>query len=1087
MPTEKSRFAARILIALMTPALCLAQFSSNVQGVVQDPSRAVIPGATVKIRNTETGVMLSGKSSGAGVYRFSSLAPGPYELTVSADGFRTVAARVELRTAQTAEVNVVLPLLAASEQVQVTAEPPALDPADVRIQTTIQSEKLTDLPLVGRNFMMLAAVAPGVTGRGAQVGGSSGNTQDNFALEKFVEASGNGRNYSGNQYTVDGLNVSSNIVQGVTNLSPNPDSVDEVAVQTNSFTVEQGKASSVQVAVTTKSGTNQYHGAGSYLFNNQDMQARTIFTDKYAPFRKHMVAGALGGPVVKNKTFFFSSAETIRSLSSTLPAVNTVESPQFLAWAKANFPNSLGTKLLSSYPADRVAVTGVARLARDVVGNECAAVGLPCDMPMLLNGLYGPSSFYDGLQYNFRGDQYLREAKDRLYLNYYRTNLDRGDPSQRPALDATRVLGSAALQSNWTRTFSPSLLNEVSFGFVRIDGNIGVGNLPFRIPNVSVTGTTGISVPGPYTYIQHNYNWRNVATWNRGAHTWKFGFEAWKGDSVGLFAGTGARPAVSFLNLLDLVRDRPYSQGGVYYDILTGKPGRYEWTYRMNTFGLFVQDEWKVSPTWSLTYGIRWDDFGNPTPDGTSVMANIFPAAGSNVDTRFAEASVRRVEGLYAGRLNRNFSPRFGVAWQPGGQGKWVVRGGVGLYQDWIPLGETDRVRGNPPALSQATFTQFTDIKPIFSIGTSDEYPYGFAVPVMPARQLDARGGVPGAQVAVGGIDRDIHASRSLTYMAGVERELPGRLVAGVNYSGSRTWGSVIGTDFNRFAGDLLDGRQNRLNPSFGSMHWEFNGNDIRYNAMILTLRQSRGANATWQASYTLSRVTDYGQGGSRVNRDSGFNFPDQHAIERYKADSDWDARHRVSLSGVYRLPAPGGLPIWARAFAGGWELSAVGMIQSGMPYTVLNNGPFNPIRDASGKVTGYRPGSGDYNADGLNYDFPNMPSRDFTGGFSRQQYLAGLFAVTDFPAPEPGTPGSMKRHLYRNPGFINIDSAVIKNNRMPWLGERGNLQLRFEFFNVLNRVNLGNVNANLASPTFGRVLSTFNPRMIQLGARMTF
>jgi hypothetical protein len=337
----------------------------------------------------------------------------------------------------------------------------------------------------------------------------------------------------------------------------------------------------------------------------------------------------------------------------------------------------------------------------------------------------------------------------------------------------------------------------------------------------------------------------------------------------------------------------------------------------------------------------------------------------------------------------------------------------------------------------------------------------------------------------VGGVDPNIKAPSTLNYVIGVERLLPSKLIAGANYSGSQTWDSVIGTDFNRIAGDLLDGKLDRLNPSFGSMMYELNSNRIRYNAMILSLRGQLGGRGSFQASYTLSKVTDYGQMGSRVNRDTG-GYPDQHKIESYKSWADWDVRNRFSLSGFYRIPAPFRQPVLGALF-GGWEMSTVAILQSGLPYSVVNRAAFQPVRDASGKITGYRPGSGDYNADGNAYDFPNAPARDFTGPHSRQEYIRGLFTQADFPAPAPGTDGNLKRDIFRNSGFINLDASMIKNNRVPWLGERGNLQLRFEFFNVLNRVNLTGVDSSLTSATFGRCTSTFSPRVIQLGARMVF
>jgi len=285
-----------------TPAL--AQFSSSVQGVVHDQSGAVVPAASVTIRNLDTQVTATVQTNAAGVYRFSSLAPGRYEIAAGAAGFKQVKSEIRLETAQNAGVNLTLPLAGTQEEVAVTGQAEVFNPAETRIQTTIRTETLQELPLQGRNFLGLVALGPGITGHGAVGGGAPADAPDNFSTEKTVEASGNGRNYSGNQFTLDGLNVTSNILQGVANLSPNPDSVQEISVQTNTFSVENGRGSSVQVAITTKSGTNEYRSTASYLFTNQDLRAKTFFTKCYEPFSRHDIYATFGVPTMKNRTIF---------------------------------------------------------------------------------------------------------------------------------------------------------------------------------------------------------------------------------------------------------------------------------------------------------------------------------------------------------------------------------------------------------------------------------------------------------------------------------------------------------------------------------------------------------------------------------------------------------------------------------------------------------------------------------------------------------------------------------------------------------------------------------------------------------------
>lgn len=1091
-----ARFAVRFLIAFCLAGAAnigFAQFTSNIQGVVQDPSGASLPNATVKVRSIETDVASTTKTSDAGVYRFSSLQPGSYEVSVESAGFQSKTVRVTLQTAQTAAVNITVALASATQAVEVVGVPVILDTADTRIQATIRQETLSDLPFQGRNFMGLVALAPGVTGVGAVGGGAPSDAPDNFGTEKTVNASGNGRNYAGNEFVMDGLNVTSNIIQGVSNLSPNPDSIQEVSIQTNTFTVEQGKASSILVNITSKSGSNQFHGTGSYFFNNQDLRARTEFTTKYGAYKRNDLAGTFGGPVIKNKTFFFASVEPLWSQVPLSTTIRTFEAPEFVAFARQNFPNTLGTQLLTQQSLINQIATGVNKRASDLFP-DCgtpARANIPCNLPVIAEGRFNAAAFRNALQYNFRGDQYLRGGRDRLYGNYYKTDLDTEQVPGRVGYYSVNNNNTKSFQTNWTHTFSPAILNEASFGFIRVEGSFGnYPNLPFHIPTINIDQVSqNFAVPsnGPGAFIQNNYNWRDVVSWVRGSHSLKFGFEAWTGDDDARFANNSYRPTFRFLNLLDLVQGNAYSETGVVFDPLTGKVTNGAYRHLMNTFGAFVQDEWKVKPNLTVNLGVRWDDYGNPHPDTSKTLTfgNIILGQGSNLDQQIANASVRQVPALYEHRLNLNFSPRVGIAWDPTKQGKWSIRGGFGLYHDWIPLGEANRIRNNPPGNVVPTFLTGTATPPLFGLGTTDTPPFGFSFPQFAVKTLDAHGGIAGQQVNTGGIDRNIHPSNTLNYVIGAERRLGYRTVVGANYSGSYTWDGIIGTDRNRFAGDLLDNTLNRLNPSFGTMFYEYNANKIYYNALIVTLRHEFGRGSL-QSSYTFGKATDYGSAGERVNRDPGNAFPDPHNIQQYLAPSDWDVRHRFSFTGTYRLPVVFRQPVMA-AVLGGWEWSAVAILQTGTPFTVFTSAPFQGNFDANGNFLGLKASSGDYNADGVNYDWPNMPTKDYTGTHTRQEYINGIFQKSEFGIPAPGSEGNMKRSAFRNPGLIQVDTSLIKNTPLRFIGERGNLQLRFEFFNVLNRVNLQGVSADLNSSTFGRSTATYDPRVIQLGARIIF
>ncbi len=1098
---------AFVVVLFGTANLGLAQFSSNIQGVVQDPSQAVIPDAEVKLTNLDNRTERSTKTSSAGVYRFSSLAPGRYELVAEAPGFQPSSVEITLLTAQTADLNVALQIRGTAERVVVTGEAPVLDTADSRLSTTIQERALHDLPLNGRNYLALMAIAPGVTGFGTLGGTQVQTIADNFEIEKFIDANANGRNGAGNLFVIDGLNASSAIWPGTANLSPNPESVEEVSLQTNSFSVEQGRSSSIGLAITTKSGSNEFHGTGTYYFTNQDLVARTVFTSGDPTLSKRNdFTGAIGGPIVKNKSFFFVTANPLRSATSAGDVVRTFETTEFSSWATQNFGGSLGTQLLNEHAPERVVRTAVISTAADIFPDTCdsaATFNLPCSLPMVAEGRFTPSPARDALQWTVRADQYLNDGNDRIYFNYYKNDLDKENLTVRRGFENDSESNARMIQANWTHIFSPTVLNETSFGYFTIKGNAvqDVG-LPFRIPSIGIAGQ-GLGIDpgwGPASFIQDNTNFRNVVSWVKGSHSLKIGGEYWYGvsDLLG-FNGVFARPNYQFDNLLKLVQDQPTTQGGPSYDPATGQASGLGWVYAMSTFGLFVQDEWKVAPNLTLTLGLRFDDHGNAyfpsginPSEGVKQLVNLELGSGSNIDDQISGAVLRPVDNVLKSPI-RNFSPRIGFAWDPSRSGNWVVRGGFGLYHDWITLTQqAEHLLDNPPGFAFPTFRAGEDPGPIFALGNSDTFPFNFPAPPIEPGVISPAGGIPGVRVGAIGTDRNLGSQNTYLWRIGVERRLPNSFVAGILYTGSKSRDLLFSTNYNRFPGDLLDGTLDGLNPEFSRILYDTNGGQANYNGMTATLRQSRGR-STFQSSYTFAHVTDYGWGGSEWEpygtRSAEQNLPNQRFLTagRYEADAHYDFRHRFSLSGLYDIPAPRGSSKAVKGILGGWEVTSVWVFQSGAPFSVRSQASFQPTLDATGNVIGLEPGSGDFNADGNNWDFPNAPSKDFSGSHSRQEFIGGLFTAADFPLPSPGTEGNLARHAFRNPGLLNIDMGLIKNNPLPFFGERGNLQLRFDFFNILNRVNLRNVDGNLSSGTFGRSTSTWNARFIQLGARIIF
>ncbi len=1085
-----------ILFSLLAP-VARAQFSGSIEGNVTDPSGAGVGNATITLVNTATGVSQTATSGNDGNYRFVSLAPAAYKLSGTGAGFQTTTTTITLTTGQTLNVPISLQVAGTSTAVEVTAAAPVLDTAETRNEQTVQQKELNAVPLSGRNMISLVTLAPGVTGRGLVGSGVQGAAGDNFSTEQSVDASANGRSSNANMYVVDGLDVTSNIRPGVVNLSPNPDAIQEETTSVNTFSSEYGRGSSVVYTMTTKSGADQFHGLASDYFTYQGFYAGTEFTKKYLPFHLNNVSGNISGPIWKSKQFFFFFG--VEPLRSSQAAVNSVvyESPQFVSFAQQAFPGTLGTQILSTYKPAAAATTGVAQTASQAFQGcgTAAAAFIPCSLPVLDNGVQSATAARDAIQYNGRVDKYFKD--DRFYGDFFLTRLNTGTANIRPQFATTNTFYTNSVQGNYTHTFSPTTLNEVAFGYLTVDGtNNDTGD--FRVPTINVTGlnTPGVANFGAGSgfaqgeFIQHNYHWRDVLTHIGGTHTIRGGYDGWHGDDIALFAPVHTMPTYQFNNLLDLVQDRVYTESNLTYNPLTGKPQPGQYGYQTTTGGVFIQDTWKVRPNVTLNYGARWDDFGNPHPKlAGTVLANFHLGPGTTFAEQVANGYMQQQGHVLNESLWETFAPRVGVAWDPTKDGKWVIRGGFGTYHDMPTLGNLENgLNGNPPGFITPTFfNDGTTAAPIFQLGTNAAKPEGFTYPALPARSLDSHGGLPGVQSGGGAVDVNLTVPTTFNYTATIEHKLVSNLVGSIGYAGSnsyniitgygQTGNTAYGLNINGFAGDLIQSglsAPRRLLSSFGVLNYQTNAAKARYNALIVSTHGRLFKDAlVFNASYTHS-----------VSRDDSQYYPTYPGIEQYYGYSAWDAPDRFSMLLNYQLPSFHAGNGFAGRVTSGWSISSTISVQNGNPFNVYTSAPFAGVKNAAGQVVGYAPNSGDYNADGLNFDFPSITTYKLAN--STSAYLSGLFPAGSNIVQQPtfGQEGNEKYNSFRNPGFSEVDAVLAKDTK---LAERANLQLRFEFYNLLNHPNLQGVNSDLSNGSFGKSTAQYTPRYLQIGARITF
>ncbi len=1098
-------------LAILCANFCFAQFTSSVQGVVQDPSGAAVAKATVQMENSDTQVSATTTTDAAGNFNFQSLAPGKYKVTAEASGFAKSEVDVTLLTEQHLNLPITVKVGSVSEAVTVTSEAPVVDTSDSRIQMTLQNQAVAQLPIVGRNLVTLVTLAPGVSGLGTSASGSPASGVDNYSTEEQVDASANGQGQNNNQYVVDGLDVTSGIRQGVLNLTPQPEAIQETSVQVNTFTSEYSRAAGLQTMFTTKSGTDQLHGSASDYFNYEKMFASQHFVGfPYAPFHSNNMDFAIGGPVIPHHMYFFFSVEPLRSSSSAGGSV-TFPAPEFITFAQATYPNTVGTHVLGTYLPSGVVGATVSQTAAQVLGSgagECGTTagqdGVPCTLPMIDKGSYGATSVRNGTQYFGRIDQGFKN--DRIYVSLFRTLLLTGAPSPMTQFSALNNTWQVAGQASWTHTFSPNTLNDFTAGQSRVEGVLGTGAKDYTVPSISVNG---INVDGGQAYgvgfaqgdfIQHNYHWRDVVTHVQGAHTLKFGYEGWYGDDVEPFQGPWSQPKFSFNNLLTLAQDAPANEGGIYYNPATGTEQLWSWDAASRTFGLFAEDTWKARKNLTLTLGLRYDDSGNPwSKSASTVFGNFYLGTGSTEQQQVANGYAKATHNALLHSVDNLFSPRVGLAWDPTGKGDWAVRGGFGIYNNWLTQANVqEEFRGSPPGEVSPTFFAggtATAQAPIFVLGTSSKPPFGFTFPTFQGG-LNAQGGVVGASFAIGGINPLLKSPKSNIWSLSLERKLGNNFAASVGYSGSHSYdivsnGNATGTvsygvNINVLPGDLITHESltpTRLNPSFGPITYADNDRYGNYDAVFVDFKGhfSRGY---IDASYTRSR-----------SQDDGLDYPTPFNPGQYYGPSGFDVPNRFSLSFNYSLKGLNGGQGAVGHVTGGWGISGTSILQSGYPLTASNFNAYQPIcgdtapgapacPSFANPAVGYAPGSGDYNADGNNLDYPNATS--YSQSTSNKAWLTGAVPKTDFGVPTFGLEGNEKAMQFRGPNFIETNVNFYKDTRIT---ERVNFQFRVDVFNIFNRANYadGGVDMNFPDGNFGEATSSHEPRFWQLGAKISF
>lgn len=1125
-------FAALIICAVGFAASAFAQGTTGqISGVISDPNGAVIQGAAVTAKSLDTNFSRSITTDSGGVFAFQLLPPGRYRITVTASGFQETSADVVVNITQTTNVNIPLSVSGVNvEPVVVTSEAPVLQNETSQMGRVVEGETLRQLPLPTRNFQQLLTL---------QAGAQSSVSNNTELGRGDSTISVNGQRTTSNSVKINGVDANSIGTNSTPNIAvPASDSIQEFIVQTSLYDASNGRNVGGNVEAVTRSGSNDLHGNVYYFLRNKRLNANEPFIKARGIDRpvldRNQFGGTLGGPIIKDKFFFFGSYQGTRE-TNALSLSNSLVFPSIPLGLTDT--NRTSAALMSTFGVAAVNPVSLAILNARLPDGSFAipssgATSAPSGCPLASLGnnanrcpvatpIAGISRFREN-QFNANADLNISDNhtfSSKIFFadnptsqsNYNFAGTGNGT-SQLPGFGGDLSIKQTLLSFTDTYIINSNISNQARFGFNRLVVT-SVPQEPISAAQLGITSPLQSLFPGAPTLtiagLDANFAFGSSVLADQSSRINGYNF----GDTLSIVHGNHRiRLGGEFRQSRVKFYFNSFSRGQVIFssfnNFLTGTgtsiigSGVFDRSFRVRDISGFVQDDWKVNDRLTLNFGLRYDYYGLPVekegrmvnllPDQLVVGTSANPAPPPNglVQAKGGQlAGVPEVEKTLVPTDKNNFAPRIGFAYRLDGAGKAVLRGGYGMYYDKISTRFANVQLFNFPYLALGVglpglLRTFSD--PFVPVPLPSAFPTAATIP-SPLGPIAPFVGVPVSGVFV---DPNLSTPTVHQYNLGIQWEFAKNTVIEAGYVGNsgRNLLQVIALNqpvFNRatnsFAPPLAASSIISVNKNVtGGVHQVQTTSESEYNSLQVSLAKRFSKGLQMLAAYTYGASYDY-YSGAPVNELAN-NPGDQFNWRSNYGRSDFNREQRLVISGVYDLPKYNSGSKFAKAILSDWQIAGIAVFQSGLPFTVVDN-PGNAVISRANFNRGYNGGfytTGDV-ADRLNAYFNTAAfviSRPLLNGTS--------VGTVNNPSFDPNAPfGNTPRNFLTGPGQKNIDFSIIKI--MPF-SERIRGEVRAELFNVFNWVNYANPVSNIALGNFGQITSaSTGPRVIQLGFKLSF